>query len=119
MLDFLSSALLGGMLYDYLKLGGRIALDDLRLSLKNWLLSDDDLQSIARTVNEAPDNIKRSKESLITFIDGDQAVQEILSQLRNKETREKKVKNSHNIVIDSKISVNGDFHLGDNKNSDS
>lgn len=101
MIDFLTSAVLGGIAYDFIKVSGKIAVDDLKARLKNWLLDDRDLETIAQIVNEAPSYAKKSAKDLEAFLEKRPSIQEILSRSK-----------SVTINAGDRITTKGDYSPG-------
>ncbi len=103
-MDFLTSSILGGIIWDSLKKFGQATVDNLREPLKKWLLTDTDINNIANTVNEAPPEFKKTEKFITAFVDDNEEIKKILSRPI--------LSNENNIIIKQEITENNGTTIG-------
>ena len=79
-MEFLTSAILGGIFYDVVKEGVKLTGGYVKKMLKNWILDDKDCETLARTINEAPEALKKTEKFMEAYLDDNADVKEILSR---------------------------------------
>ncbi|MCX7921510.1 MAG: tetratricopeptide repeat protein [Clostridia bacterium] len=80
-MSFVTSAILGGVIWTGIKTLGITTVDYLKKALGNWSLDDKDYQAIAATINEAPDYAKKTEKYLEAFIDENEVIKGILQKI--------------------------------------
>ncbi|GAB6136873.1 hypothetical protein [Halanaerobaculum tunisiense] len=81
-MDFLTSTLLSGVIWDGIKKGANITVDYLKKSLKDFILSEEDYKAIVNELKEAPEYATKSEKYLEAFIDDNKTINEILSNAK-------------------------------------
>lgn len=78
-MDFLTSTVLSGILWDVLKKGISVSKEYLKKRLSKWLLEDEELEIIKEVANNIPDVCLRSEGLLREYLNADNNIQRILN----------------------------------------
>ncbi|OFS11082.1 hypothetical protein [Hafnia sp. HMSC23F03] len=81
-MDFISSTILSGLLYDGLKVGVVISTNYIKESLKNWLIDDKTAQIVAEKVAQLGINDDLSESAIKNRIESDPELIAILSHIK-------------------------------------
>ena len=68
-MDFISSSIIGGLIYDVVSLGATNYLSCVKVALKNYILSDEEQLLIAQDLSNATDKDKSTKENLENYFE--------------------------------------------------
>jgi hypothetical protein len=68
-LEFLTTTVVSGVLYDIIKTGAKLTVEAIKEKFRGWLLTDTDLTKITERVNTAPDMAKSSSKYLEAFLE--------------------------------------------------
>lgn len=79
-MDFITSTILSGVLYDGLKAGAVMSVDHLKHSLQKWFIDDAAAQLILRKTTDLEINRDMSESAIQARIDSDS---EFIEQLKN------------------------------------
>lgn len=94
-MDFITSSILGGLLYDSAKFGFQNSIELVRSSLKKFILTDDEVQQLALAIENDGLNKESSKKEFEKAIDKIDNIEELLKTI----TKNSKV--NQNIKIDT------------------
>lgn len=83
-MDFLTSAILSGVLYDVLKSGVKVTFQYLEQCLSKWVLSEKNIKRIQEIVNEVPPVYIKSEGMLKEYFDINNELQSILKSAKCK-----------------------------------
>lgn len=83
-MDFLTSAILSGVLYDVLKSGAKVTFKYLEQCLSEWVLSEKNIKRIQEIVNEVPPIYIKSEGMLKEYFDINNELQSILKNAKCK-----------------------------------
>mgnify|MGYP004574151275 CR=1 FL=1 len=103
-MEFLTSSILGGIVWDSLKKFGQVTADNLREPLKKWLLTDTDISNIANIVNETPSEFKKTEKFIAAFLDDNEEIKKILKKLTSN--------SEASTVINQQINGNNNYNIG-------
>lgn len=81
-MDFLTSTILSGLLYDGLKVGATISAAWLKDSLKNWIVDDNIAQIMADKVTQLDINDDLSRKAIKTRIDNNPEFLKLLMEIK-------------------------------------
>ncbi|MFW2502369.1 hypothetical protein [Clostridium diolis] len=117
-MDILSSAILGGVIWDGIKFGGTLTVDHLKKSLKKWLLKDEEYEAIVKTINEAQSEYKRTDKFITAFVDDNKEICKIIERINSDNKNEATVnqtiyENKGNVfgTVNGNININGEQNL--------
>lgn len=68
-MDFITSTVLGGLVWDGIKSGLPLTLDYIQSKVQGYILDDNTLAKLEDLSQQLPDNAKVSKASLVTYIE--------------------------------------------------
>ena len=80
-MDFISSAILGGLLWDTLKAGTPLTLDYLQSKAQNYILDESTLAKLEDLSQQLPETAKASEDTLIAYIENDQQWKAVSKQI--------------------------------------
>lgn len=81
-MNFLTSAILSGVAWDIIKSWGYIKGENLKHKLQDWILDEKHYETIAKKINELPDDYKKSAKFLEAAIDEDIEIQNLLKRAK-------------------------------------
>jgi len=68
-MDFISGAIIGGLIYDYYTLGLSTSSDIVKVALKDYVLTDNEQLLITQDLEKATNEDKSSKENLEKYFE--------------------------------------------------
>ena len=95
-MDFLTGAILSGIVYDQLKKYGEITGEYIKNKLKGWIIDDSVCQSIANEINEMPELYKKSEKILKVAIEENEQLMNIIKGIKSESKYEQNNSNSTN-----------------------
>lgn len=101
-MEFITTTILSGVIYDILKRGVFLTKDVLANNLKKWLIDDATLEKLAIKLQELNLNDEMSEKAIEREINSSNGIKELLSKI-----------SAHNVDIDIQIhSGTGDNIIG-------
>ena len=85
-MNFLTSSILSGILWDVLKYGMKVNINYLRDKLSDWILEAKKLKKIVELSNNIPDTYLKSESTLKEYLDLNEDIQEILKSTQHNTT---------------------------------
>jgi len=89
-MEYLTSAVFSGIVYDLLKTNIQISANLLKDRLKGWLIDDNELRSLSERINSINNATEMSEKALEKQFDNDPLVKQILINTKQN--------NSNNII---------------------
>lgn len=77
-MEFLTSTILSGLLWDAIKSGISITADFLKSKLHNWIIADADYEKLAEAIARLPKFSKTSFDTFNKFVSASSDIQEVL-----------------------------------------
>ena len=88
-MEFLTSAILGGLVWDGMKETGKLTLEYLKHSLQQWKLKDSDCEKIVEIINESPKEYKKTEKFVTAFIDDNKEICKIIDDVNSSKSNNK------------------------------
>lgn len=82
-MGFLTSTILSGVAWDSIKQVGKVSIDKLKEGLKEWILGEQEYETIANKINHAPEIIKETQDLLKAYIDSQEELKNILQSAKS------------------------------------
>ncbi len=82
-MEFLSAAILGGMIYDGVKYFGKVTYDFLKDKLRKWKMRDEDLRILEIEINNAPESAMENEEKFEEYLKQNKNIERVLEQIKN------------------------------------
>lgn len=98
-MDFITSSILGGILYDSLKFGAIKFGGKIREELRKFSFSEDELSIIENLVESNSLSKESTIEEINSILESSNEVQELLSQKNDSVTQVNKVKNNYGAIV--------------------
>ena len=80
-MDFITSAILGGLLWDGMKAGLPLTLDYIQSKAQGYILDDSTLTKLEDLSKKLPETAKNAKDELIAYIENDQQWKAVSKQI--------------------------------------
>ncbi len=80
-MDFITSAILGGLLWDGMKAGLPLTLDYMQSKAQGYILDDSTIARLEDLSQKLPETAKTSEETLIAYIENDQQWKAVSKQI--------------------------------------
>lgn len=77
-MEFLTSTVLSGLLWDAIKSGIPVTVDFLKSKLYNWIIADADYEKLADAIARLPNFSKTSFDTFNNFVSASSGIQEVL-----------------------------------------
>ena len=107
-MDYLTSTMLAGMLYDGIKSGAKISTEFLAEKLRNWVVSEKTIERIKVELGNAGIHEDMGEHAIARNIDNHPELLKIMNSLKNKGNSQivnQTSKTGHNIVADGSASI--------------
>lgn len=83
-MDFLTSTILSGLVWDGIKYAGSVSTRYLKEKLTNWIVDDQEIEIITSKINEMPEAYKKNEKFLELAIEEDAQLMETLKKINSK-----------------------------------
>ena len=84
-MDFLTSTILSGLAWDGIKTAGKVTVGFMKEKLRDWLISDSDLETIIQIINDFPEAYKKNVKFIECAIEEEEKLIKILEGVKPKQ----------------------------------
>lgn len=98
-MDELTIGVLSSAVWDLIKKGATVSANQIKEKLKDWILSDDDINTLADTINRASVNEIVSERALQEYLYSNEEIIKVLSNAKHIDNITQTVNGDGNIVI--------------------
>ncbi|CCO24058.1 GapS6a family protein [Maridesulfovibrio hydrothermalis] len=85
-MDFVAASFLSGVIYDIMKTGAQVGLETLKPKFMDWLVDDDQLNTIAKKVDDLSLNDEMSEKAIERKISEDRTLVSLIENLQPRST---------------------------------
>ncbi|MGP5135302.1 GapS6a family protein [Psychrobacter cibarius] len=109
-MEYLTATMLSGVTYDLVKSGIKISAESLRNKLRSWLISDEELRTLATHLNQVKDIERLDKLELAKRIEDEPTIHNILINAQQDKSVNK------NATLDNSVNETVQNHSGTGHN---
>ena len=80
-MEFLTSTILSGLLWDGIKSGISISVEFLKSKLHNWIISDTDYEKLANAIAKLPNFSKTNYDTFNEYVSSSSDIQNVLKNI--------------------------------------
>lgn len=114
-MDFLTSAILSGAIFDIIKTGTKIQFDSLKTALAGWLVSDEQIQKILDGLKEAGIDEDLNQPAIERRISESESLTSEISSIHRSSVISQTTSTGHNINSTNSTITIGDLNVNSEK----